>query len=373
MSKRIDLDAQRFKQIVKGQVRKNLREFVSSSNIKIQRDGKTLSLPLHEIDIPKLRFDDKKAGGLSMGDGDVGDAVFDENSDKQAGAGKQAGSDIGEHGYSTEIEIDEFLDILSQELKLPNLQPKSSGEQITSESRRYSSVNKVGPQGLKIFRRTYKKALLRSIVSGIYSKEQPIVIPRREDAYYKFPKEIVKPDVKAVIFYMMDVSGSIAHDIKEIIQTTCFWIDAFLQKTYKDKLETRYIIHDTQAKEIEREKFYRITTNGGTQISSALNLVRKIIKKEYNPKEWNVYLALFGDGENISIDDNGVCISAIRDLTARLNVNQFSYCEINDRRNKYDTLFTTMQKYKSILLPNVRSIQIQDKDQIIDVINELFH
>ena len=234
-------------------------------------------------------------------------------------------------------------------------------------------MNKVGPEGLKIFKRTYKKALLRSIASGIYSKEHPIVIPRKEDAYYKFPKEIIKPDVKAVIIYIMDVSGSITPDTKEIIQTACFWIDAFLQRTYKDKLETRYIIHDTQAWEISKEKFYRVSTNGGTQISSALNLVRKIIKREYNPNEYNIYCCCFGDGENISIDDNSVCINIIRDLTARLNINQFSYCEINDVRNKYDTLFIIIQKYKSLLLKSVRSIQIRDKDEIIDVINEFFH
>jgi len=162
-------------------------------------------------------------------------------------------------------------------------------------------------------------------------------------------------------------------DTKEIIQTACFWIDAFLQRTYKDKLETRYIIHDTQAWEISKEKFYRVSTNGGTQISSALNLVRKIIKREYNPNEYNIYCCCFGDGENISIDDNSVCINIIRDLTARLNINQFSYCEINDVRNKYDTLFIIIQKYKSLLLKSVRSIQIRDKDEIIDVINEFFH
>jgi len=96
------------------------------------------------------------------------------------------------------------------------------------------------------------------------------------------------PQNAAVIIYMMDVSGSMGDEQKEIVRTEAFWIDTWLRSQYK-KIETRYVVHDAAAKEVDRETFYHLKESGGTKISTAYQLCAELIRKDYNPTEWNVY------------------------------------------------------------------------------------
>ena len=364
---KIHLDNYRFKQIIKNKVRKDLRSLVSSRDINVKRDknGKLLSIPLPSIELPRLRFGERDAGGVSSGNGDVGDPL--PGSQAQPGDGKgRVGKDPGEHGFSAEMEIDELLELLKDELKLPDLKPRQNASEIETSSKKYTSVNNVCTECLKIFKKTYKKALLRSISSGIYDPNNPIVIPRKEDKFFKYPKQIVKPEVKAVIFYLMDVSGSMTREIKECVQTICFWIDALLQRTYKNKLQVRFIVHDTRAWEVSKQEFFTISTSGGTVLSSAIELTGKIIRKEYEQNDWDIYVFQVSDGDNIIYDDNVICKNMIRELCKMIV--RYSYCEMNEP-NSRDTFFSTIQRY---INEKVRSIQIQERNEIIDVIHEFF-
>ena len=106
---------------------------------------------------------------------------------------------------------------------------------------------------------------------------------------------------------MMDVSGSMGEEQKEIVRIESFWIDTWLRSQY-DGIEVRYIIHDAEAREVDRETFYHTRESGGTVISSAYRLAEHLLQTEFRPEEWNIYLFHFSDGDNWSQGDTEECI-----------------------------------------------------------------
>src|SRR5512138_3480077 len=167
MSLKIDQDHSRFRGIVRGKIRQNLRKYISHGEL-IGRKGKDLvSIPIPQIDIPRFVFGDKQRGGVGQGDGDPGDPVG--GGDPQPGQGSgQAGQGEGQHAIEVDITLDELADILGEELELPSIENKGQSRIISHKSS-YTGVRRVGPEALRHFKRTYKEALRRSIASGVYN------------------------------------------------------------------------------------------------------------------------------------------------------------------------------------------------------------
>ena len=90
---------------------------------------------------------------------------------------------------------------------------------------------------------------------GNYNPEKPIIVPIKDDKRYRSWHEVKKPQSNAVIVYMMDVSGSMGEEQKEIVRIESFWLDTWLRRNY-DGVESRYIIHDAVAREVDRDTFF---------------------------------------------------------------------------------------------------------------------
>ena len=175
--------------------------------LRVTRQGKDLvSIPIPQIDIPKLRFGDKQQGGVAQGDGDPGDALSGSPQEGEGGEG-QAGDQAGDHALEVELTLDELADILGEELELPNIENKGKSA-IIDKKDRYVGVRNVGPNSLRHFKRTFRSALRRQIALGSYDPKRPVIIPTRDDMRYKSWKTEEEPVANAVILYMMDVSGS---------------------------------------------------------------------------------------------------------------------------------------------------------------------
>ncbi len=304
---RINQDHQRFRKIVRGKIRRNLKKYMSNQSIIGQKGKDKISIPIPRIDTPRFKFNDKDAGGVGQGDGDVGDPLGP--GENQPGQGK-AGDSEGDHILEVDVTIEELASILGEELELPDIKPK--GDKNISETRnRYSGIRRAGPEGLRHFKRTYRETLKRQISSGTYNPDNPIFVPERSDKRYRSQTPVIDPMANAVIIYMMDVSGSMGEEQKQIVRTESFWIDAWLTKQYKG-LDTRFIIHDSVAREVDRETFFNTRESGGTMISSALTLCKEIIENEYSPAEWNIYPFHFSDGDNWSHGDTEKCIEIIK-------------------------------------------------------------
>src|SRR5688572_29756764 len=279
MVMKIDRDASRFKQIVRGKIRQNLKKYITHGEMIGRKGGDLVSVPLPQLDVPHFRYGQNGRGGVGQGDGEPGQPVARGDEDGE-GTG-QAGADPGAHILEVDVTLDELAEILGDELELPRIEPKGTAN-IQQTKPRYTSVRQAGPESLRHFKRTYVQALKRQITEGVYDRLQPRVVPFKDDRRYRSWEDIPEPHANAVIMYMMDVSGSMTDDQKAIVRTEAFWIDTWLRSQY-DGVERRYIIHDAAAKEVDEETFYHTRESGGTRISSAYKVCSDLIDKTFSP------------------------------------------------------------------------------------------
>jgi uncharacterized protein len=294
----IDQDQRRFKQIVRGKIRENLRKYITHGEMIGRKGRELVSIPIPQLDVPHFRYGKNGSGGVGQGDGDEGTVIA--GGDPEQGEGT-AGSEPGAHILEVEVSIEELAAILGDELALPRIEPKGKAN-ITQEKTKYTSIRRSGPESLRHFKRTYIEALKRQIVTKTYRSEAPRVVPIRDDKRYRAWDTVNKPEANAAVIYMMDVSGSMTDEQKQIVRTEAFWIDTWLSSQY-DGVETRYIIHDAAAREVDEETFYRTRESGGTRISSAYKVCVDLINKQLPPSEWNIYCFQFSDGDNWGEDN----------------------------------------------------------------------
>jgi uncharacterized protein len=319
---RIDQDHNRFRQIVRGRIKQDLRKYISSGELIGRRGKNLISIPLPQINIPQFVFGKRQTGGVGQGEGAVGTVLgAGEQENGQQGAGNQP----GDHILEVDITLEELAEMLGEELELPAIRPKGR-KNILSIKDRYTGISHYGPESLRHFKRTYRETLKRSIATGTYRPDCPILIPIRQDKRYRSWKSAVMPQANAVIVYMMDVSGSMGEEQKEIVRIESFWIDTWLRHNYKG-VEIRYIIHDAEAREVDRDTFYHTRESGGTVISAAYKLCAQIMESEYPSDEWNVYCLHFSDGDNWSQGDTEECVTILRSkMLPRANL--FGYGQV---------------------------------------------
>jgi sporulation protein YhbH len=362
MSQKIDLDHRRFRQIIRGKIKQNLRKYISQGEMIGRKGKEAVAIPLPTVDIPRFRHGDKQQGGVGQGQGDVGDALG--QGETKPGQG-DAGDRPGEHLVEVEVPLDELAEILGEELELPNIEPKGA-QRIVSYKDRYTGIRSSGPESLRHFRRTYRQALKRQISSGTYNPLLPVIVPIREDRRYRSWKTEPVPQSNAVIVYMMDVSGSMGDEQKEIVRIESFWIDTWLRSQYEG-IESRYIIHDAMAKEVDRDTFFRTRESGGTMISSAYKLCARIIEDEYPASEWNIYPFHFSDGDNWSVDDTQSCVEILRDKLLPVS-NLFCYGQVESPYGSGQFIKDLHEHFGEE--ERVVTSEIKNKDAIMDSIRD---
>ncbi|MCG8408129.1 MAG: DUF444 family protein [Phycisphaerales bacterium] len=361
MALKIEKDHQRFRQIVKGKIRGDLRKFLTRGELLGKEGEKLISIPVRGIDLPHFRYGDNNDGGVGVGEGKPGDQV-DGEGDQGPG-----GTSPGQHILEVEVSLDELADILGDELQLPRIEPKGK-HQITSERDRYSGIRTTGPESLRHFKRTFRAALRRQLMAGMYDPDNPIIVPIRSDRRYRSWKTVKKPQSNAVIIYMMDVSGSMGDEQKELVRLEAFWIDAWLRRNYEG-IESRYIVHDVRAGEVDRQTFFHIREDGGTKISSAFNLCRQVLETHYNPSEWNVYIFHFSDGDNSSESDSRECCKILREYMLP-QVNLFGYCQVASAYGSGNFINVIHEHLDET--ENVITSRVNTKDDIYDSLKTFF-
>lgn len=318
---KIDRDTNRFRQIVRGKIRENLRKYITHGEM-IGRKGRDLvSIPVPQLDVPHFRYG-KNQGGVGQGDGEIGQPIGRGDNDASGPGG--AGSDPGAHVLEVEVTLEELAAIMGDELELPRIEPKGEAN-ISEEKTRYNSIRRSGPESLRHFKRTYVEALRRQIAEGTYDRSKPGVVPLKEDRRYRSWQSVREPQANAAIVYMMDVSGSMTDEQKQIVRTEAFWIDTWLKSQY-DGVERRYIIHDAAAKEVDEQTFYHTRESGGTRISSAYRVCADLLDRKFPTEQWNIYCFQFSDGDNWG-EDSRRALDLLKDaLLPRCNL--FCYGQV---------------------------------------------
>jgi len=361
MVRRIERDRRRFEDIVRGKIKQDLKRHLTRGELIGRRGKELVSIPLPQIELPHFRFGRRDMGGVGQGEGELGTPL---GSDGDAGGQGEAGDAPGHHIREVELSIQELAELMGEELELPRIEPKGS-KSLTVARNRYSGIKRAGPESLRSFKRTYKEALRREIAAGSYSPMRPVVVPVRDDMRYRSWKEEPEPIANAVILYMMDVSGSMGNEQKEIVRIESFWIDTWIRAHY-DGLATRYIIHDAAAREVDRETFYTTRESGGTRISSAYQLAAEIVERDYPADAWNIYMVHFSDGDNWGGGDDEKCFTLLRERLLPVS-NLFGYGQVESRYGSGQFLHALERHVQA---DNLVLSQIEDRDAILKSIKE---
>ncbi|MSR45975.1 MAG: DUF444 family protein [Planctomycetes bacterium] len=348
MIRRIERDRTRFKELVRGKIRGDLKRFVAHGEM-LGRKGKDLvSIPLPGLELPHFRFGDNKKEGVGQGDGEP-----------QPGEG-QAGDEPGEHLLEVEVPLSELAALLGEELELPRIAPRGRDELIAPAGR-YIGIRRTGPESLRHAKRTLRAALKRQIIAGTFDPADPCIVPIRADRHYRSSKSKPAADSSAVVIYMMDVSGSMGKEQKELVRAEAFWIHCWLKSQYQS-LETRFIVHDAAAREVDEATFFHLRESGGTKISAAYELCAQLMREKFPPAVWNVYPFHFSDGDNWSGRDTERCVELLKQEILP-NANQFAYGQVR-------SAYGSGQFKKDLdlaLVGDVRLVtsEIQDRDGIL--------
>lgn len=320
---RIERDRARFREIVRGRLRSDLRKYLSTSELLGRRGEDTVTIPIPQIELPRFHFGENGKSGVGQGQGEKGQPVDGDPNDGEGAGG--AGEDAGHHVLEVDVELEELARMLGEELELPSIEPRGD-KALVADGGRYSGVRDTGPKSLRHFRRTYRNALRRTIAEGLLDPLAPEVVPMPEDERFRWKKRAPKPDSSAVIFHVMDVSGSMGREQKDVVRIKAFWIDTWLRSQYQN-LEVVYIVHDAVAKIVDQQSFFSLRESGGTKISSAYELLLQLVRDKYRPEDWNLYPFHYSDGDNWSARDTERCVGLLRDeLLPR--VNQFCYGQV---------------------------------------------
>jgi uncharacterized sporulation protein YeaH/YhbH (DUF444 family) len=301
---RIDRDRQRFRQILRGRIKKDLRRYMSTGELIGRRGRELVSIPVPRMDIPRFTFGPSAQGGIGQGEGGEGTPIDGDEGEGRSGAGDSP----GQHLREVEITLAELAELMGE------------------ERHQYTGISRSGPESLRHFRRTYRAALRRQLMSGTYDPNRPIIVPVRDDRRYRSFQLREEPRLNAVVVYLMDVSGSMGDEQKEIVRIESFWIDTWLRHHYRD-LKQRYVVHDAIAHEVDRDTFYRVKESGGTKISSAYEMTARFLHKDYSPSDWNIYVFHFSDGDNWGEGDTERCLGLLREVLLPA-ANLFGYGQV---------------------------------------------
>ncbi len=361
MSQKIERDHQRFRKLVRGKVKSNLSKYITRGEMIGKKGRDLVSIPLPSIDIPQFRYGKKGSGGVGQGEGDPGQPL---TAPQQGDGEGQAGDQPGGHILEVDLTMEELAEILGEELALPRIEPRGKKNIVTTKDK-YTGIRQAGPESLRHFKRTYKRALKRQIAAGSYDPRDPVVVPERVDKQYRSWKEVQKPESVACIIYMMDVSGSMTDEQKEIVRIEAFWIDTWIKRHYQG-VQTLYIIHDAEAHEVDEHTFYHVRESGGTKISSAYELCNQIIDARFPADQWNVYAFHFSDGDNWG-DDSPRCVELLNEkLLPKLNLFGYGQVESPYGSGEFYEYINELAGEKE----NVVASRVPDREAILGSIKE---
>jgi uncharacterized sporulation protein YeaH/YhbH (DUF444 family) len=358
---------ERFLRRYKGQIKDAVARAIKGRSIKDIESGEKVSIPVKDINEP--HFGHAQGGvweTVRPGNREYqkGDQVQRPKGGNGAGKDKAGNSDeITEDDFAFELTREEFMQYFFEDLELPNL-VKTQLTSITEFKQQRAGYTISGtPTNIHVLR-SMRGAIGRRIAVGAKSRrrlkeaeeelEQLLktafeddhrVLPLRKEIHhlrtrlYAIPFldpidlrysnriKVPKPSSQAVMFCVMDVSGSMDQQKKDAAKRFFILLYLFLERAY-EKIEVVFIRHHTQATEVDENEFFNSRESGGTVVSSALHLLHKVIQERYATSDWNIYVAQASDGDNWD-NDSVTCRELLIDRIMPL-VQYYAYVEITD-------------------------------------------
>jgi len=401
------VNRQRFLRRYKNQIKESVEGAINQRGVTDINSGESIVIPKKDLSEPIFH---QGSGGIKdrVHPGNdqfiTGDRIPKPPQQRGQGAGEGDASDSGEgeDEFSFSISKEEYLNLLFEDLELPNLQKNQLDKLIEYKTVRSgycaegvaSNIDIVkslqGSIARRIAMTASKRKQLKTLENNLKDlandKHDHIQEERKTRTKIKelkgkiakvpfidtfdlrfrnYTKQAV-PTSKAVMFCLMDVSGSMDQATKETAKRFYILLYLFLSRTYKN-IDVVYIRHHTQAKEVDEHEFFYSQETGGTIASSALELMNEIITERYNDSQWNIYGAQASDGDNWA-DDSPRCKSLLEKQILPKS-RYFSYIEITQRAHQ-----TLWQHYHRVSQshPNFAMQHIKSVADIYPVFRELF-
>ncbi len=404
------VNRQRFLQRHREQIRKSVQENLRNRSISDTTSGERVSIPTRDTSEPVFhhgrggRFTHILPGNREFTPGDRIARPEGGGGDGGSGTGSGGGADgEGLDDFVFQISQQEFLDILFEDMALPNLTKRqlagieefqlrragfsvagSPANMDVARSMRAASARRIAlTAGKRKQIREMEKEL--EALSGLDDEvsqhlrqelEERIAELRRRvaaipflddfDIRYRRHEKVPQPQSQAVMFCLMDVSGSMDQDTKDLAKRFFLLLYLFLSRNY-DRIEVVFIRHHTSAKEVSEEEFFYSRETGGTVVSSALQLMQDIAQERYPPTQWNIYGAQASDGDNWP-EDSQPCIELMHQL---LPLTQYyAYIEITDQGDR--PLWETYRPLRAAFPHHFAMQHITSAADIYPVFHELF-
>ncbi len=292
---------------VRDSVREHLPQIIAGGDV-IGENARTVRVPVRMLEHYHFRL--RRPGesqGVGQGNAKPGDVLQDSSTDQGSQEKGPGGQDQGEIQLLLEIKIDDIVDWLWEEMQLPNLKARVGPSDSTDWVR--EGWDRRGPRSRLDRRRSLKERVKRQGGQGA----TPTFID--DDLRYRQLARRRQPAVHAVVFFLLDVSGSMSDRDRKLAKTFFFWVVQGLRREYRS-LETVFVAHTTEAWEFTEPEFFQVTGTGGTVASTGLNQVRGIIDSRYNPGRHNIYLFYASDGDN-SVGDHADARTALVDIAQK--------------------------------------------------------
>jgi sporulation protein YhbH len=324
-------DRARHKNKIEKAIKEGIHNIVSEESIIGQDGKKKIKIPVKGIKQYRFMYGQgpgSKGVGSAQGKDIQKGQVIQKGSQQNQSSGDKAGNEKGEDYYDVEVTLDELAKYLFEDLNLPDLQKKHS-DTVFSERIKRKGYRSQGIRVRLSKKETLKNKIKRQKMSekeGTFDPESGERFPFHEDDLrYKHIDIKKKPVTNAVIFFIMDVSGSMSKDKKFLARSFFFLLYQFIRFKY-EKVDLVFISHTTEGSEVTEDDFFKKASSGGTYISSGLLKELEIVEKRYPKNSWNIYSFHCSDGENWP-DDNQRAIDSMKKI---IDISQMSaYIQIN--------------------------------------------
>ena len=401
------VNRQRFLRRYKNQIKKSVEDAINQRGVTDINSGENIVIPKKDLSEPIFH---QGSGGIKdrVHPGNdqfvAGDHIPRPPQQKGQGAGQGDASDSGEgeDEFTFSISKEEYLNLLFEDLELPNLEKNQLDKLIEYKTVRSgycaegvaSNIDIVKSLQGSIARRIAmtsskrkKLKILEQKLAGLVNDKHDHVQQEREilteidqlknkiakvpfidtfDLRFRNYTKQAVPTSKAVMFCLMDVSGSMDQATKEMAKRFYILLYLFLSRTYKN-IDVVNFRHHTQAKEVSEHEFFYSQETGGTIASSALELMDEIINERYNDSQWNIYGAQASDGDNWA-DDSPKC-QALLQQNILPKSRYFSYIEITQRAHQtlWQHYHKVSESHSNFAMQHIKSV-----DDIYPVFRELF-
>jgi hypothetical protein len=400
------INRQRFIRRFKSQIKKAVSDAVSQRSITDMDKGEKVNIPTRDTSEPVFHHG---PGGrrqiIHPGNTDfvAGDKVpRPQGGGGGKGSGKASNKGEGEDEFVFQLTREEFLEFFFEDLELPDLVKTQLKSVVEYKSRRAGYTTAGIPSNINVIRSLRGALARRMALSAPYARElrqkeeelddiltahgedDPKVLLLREeikllktkinavpfidefDIRYNNRVKDPVPSTQAVMFCIMDVSGSMNEERKDIAKRFFILLYLFLERNY-ESIDVVFIRHHTTAKEVDEEEFFYSRETGGTVVSSALELMHEIIEERYPTSQWNIYAAQASDGDNWEGDSPACSEILVNKIMPCLQY--YAYVEIT--AYEHQSLWYEYEKVKANY-PNFAMQDIAGLTSIYPVFRELF-